>query len=119
MAGVLTTGSTVGCGHGGTVSTSGAAKLKVSGNPVLLKTGIAGQAVSGCKTPLVVPPPPPPSSPCHTVASVITGEATKLKVNGSPVMLDTLTGTTDGVVAGVTPQTLLFATAAQTRLEAI
>lgn len=119
MPGVLTTGSNVICGHGGTVATSGVSKLKVSGNPVLLKTGIMGQSVSGCKTPTVVPPPPPPSSPCHTVASVISGEATKLKVSGSPVMLETLTGTTDGIVAGVTPQLLLSATAGQTKLTAV
>jgi hypothetical protein len=107
------------CGHGGTLTTTGAPKLKVAGNPVLQKTGIMGQSVSGCITPIAPPPPGPPSSPCHTVASVITGEATKLKVSGSPVMLETLTGTTDGVVAGTTPQTLLSATAGQTKLTAV
>lgn len=119
MPGVLTTGSSVICGHGGTVSTTGVSKLKVSGNPVLQKTGIMGKSVSSCGTPTVVPPPPPPSSPCHTVVSVITGEAIKLKVSGSPVMLETVTGTTDGIVAGVTPQTLLSATAGQTKLTAV
>lgn len=119
MPGVLTTGSSVVCGHGGTVSTSGSAKLKVTGNPVLLKAGIAGKSVSGCGTPTVPPPPGPPSSPCHSVASVITGEATKLKVSGSPVMLETLAGTTDGVIGGLTPQTLLSATAGQTKLTAV
>jgi hypothetical protein len=53
------------------------------------------------------------------VASVITGEAIKLKVSGSPVMLETVTGTTSGVVAGVTPQTLLSAMAGQTKLTAV
>jgi hypothetical protein len=119
MPGVLTTGSSVICGHGGTVSTTGVPKLKVAGNQVLQKTGIMGQSISGCNTPTVVPPPPPPSSPCLVVASVITGEAIKLKVSGSPVMLETVTGTTSGVVAGVTPQTLLSATAGQTKLTAV
>jgi len=53
------------------------------------------------------------------VSSVTSGEATKLKVNGQAVMLDTLSGTTDGMVAKTTPQMLLSATAGQTKLTAI
>ena len=118
MAGVLTTSSKVICGHGGTVSTSSSAKLKVSGNPVLLKTGIAQQAVSGCLTPTTPPPPGPASIKCTLVSSVDTGEATKLKAGGNPVMLDTLTGQTNGIIANVTPQKLLSATAGQSKLKA-
>jgi hypothetical protein len=117
MPGVLTTESMAPCSHGGTVSTSGVDKLKVGGKPVLLKTGIMGQSVSGCKTPTVTTT--PPSSPCLTVLSVIGGEATKLKVAGSPAMLDTVSGTTDGVVAGTTPQPMLPASAVQTKLTAV
>lgn len=119
MTGVLTTGSNVVCGHGGTVSTSGAAKLKVSGNPVLLKAGIAGKSVSGCGTPPASDVSGPTAIPCSSVTSVATGEATKLTMGGTPVMLDTLSGQTDGMVGKVTPQLLLSATAVQSKLKAV
>lgn len=119
MPGVLTTGSSVICGHGGTVSTTGVSKLKVSGNPVLQKTGIMGQSVSSCGTPPASDPSGPTAIPCSTVISVDTGEATKLKVAGAPVMLETLAGKTDGMVGKTTPQTLLSATAGQTKLTAV
>lgn len=116
MAGVLTTASNVKCGHGpGRVSTSGSAKLKVGGNAVLLKTGVSSKSVSGCTT---VTDANTSSLQCSTVSSVTAGEATKLKVGGSFVMLDTLAGQTDGQVSG-TPQVALSATAGQTKLKAV
>src|SRR5258708_18625794 len=118
MSFVLTTSSKVICGHGGTVSTSSSAKLKVSGNPVLLKTGISGQSISGCLTPTMPPPPGPKSQKCTSVTSVDSGEATKLTAGGKSVVLDTLAGETDGIVANATPQLLLSATAGQSKLKA-
>jgi hypothetical protein len=116
MAGVLTTASTVLCGpdvppnHGGTVAVSSTAKLKVNGNPVLIKSSIAGKSVGGCKTPQSNS-----TKPCTTVSSVLSGEASKLKAGGSPVMLDsTLSGQTDGAPPGT-----LSASAGQNRLTAI
>jgi hypothetical protein len=119
MPGVLTKGSNVTCGHGGTVVTSSPAKLKVNGQAVLLKDGIASKPVSGCTTPPASDPSGPTAIPCATVTSVDLGEATKLKVDGSAVMLETLAGKTDGMVAKMTPQTLLSATAGQNKLTAI
>ncbi|HZD96152.1 MAG TPA: hypothetical protein VE133_17965 [Candidatus Sulfotelmatobacter sp.] len=119
MPGVLTTGSNVTCGHAGTVSTSGSDKLKVSGNPALLKTGIASKSISSCATPAASDVSGPTAIPCSTVSSVATGEATKLKISGAAVMLDTLTGQTDGMVGKVTPQLLLSATAVQSKLKAV
>jgi hypothetical protein len=46
------------------------------------------------------------------------GRAAKLTVGGAPVLLDSLTGSTNGMVAKVTPQTLLSATAGQSKLSA-
>ncbi len=116
MGAVLTTASKVACGHDpGKVATSATAKLKVNGNLVLLKSGIAGKSVSGCST---VTDPNTSTLQCSTVTSVTAGEATKLKAGGSPVMLDTLAGATNGTVSG-TPQTKLSATASQTKLTAI
>lgn len=114
MAKVLTMGSSVKCGldpsgvnHGGNVALSSAAKLTINGRPVLLKSSI-GPTVSGCKTPASN------STKACTSATVDTGEATKLKAGGSPVMLDTLAGKTDGNPAGTVP-----ATAKQDKLTAI
>ena len=97
--------------HGGSVSITSTAKLSVNGNPVLLKSGIVGKTVTGCKN----NPPPIGDTPCLNVTSVTAGEATKLTVGGSGVMLDsTLAGTTSGVPSG-----LLKATAGQSKLTAI
>src|SRR6266545_2066852 len=115
MAGVLTTASNVTCGHApGKVQTSSTAKLTVSGRPVLLKSSIAGSSVSGCSTPS---DPNSGSVTCTLVTSVTTGDATKLTAGHAPVTLDTLAGGTNGTVSG-TPQTLLSATAGQTKLTA-
>jgi hypothetical protein len=116
MADVLTTSSTVGCGHGSSeVATSSTAKLKVEGSPVLLKSSIENQSVKPgtCATPISQT-----SKKCTTVKSVTAGEATKLKAGGAAAMLATLKGSTDGMVGGTTPQLLLKATANQSKLTA-
>lgn len=96
MPAVLTTASTVGCGHDpGQVSTSSAAKLTVSGAAVLLQDSIAGKSVSGCGT-----TPSSSTSQCVTVSSVISGLAQKLTAGGAPVALATVVGLTDGVPPG-------------------
>jgi hypothetical protein len=119
MAGVLTTASTVKCGHGsGKVQTSSSAKLSVEGNAILLKTGIVNKSVSGCGTVAKADSSGPTDKPCTSVAAVTGGEATKLKADGKPVMLDTLAGSTDGMVSKTTPQTKLKATVGQSRLTA-
>jgi hypothetical protein len=133
MSGVLTTASTVTCGHGaGKVQTSSSAKLKVNGAPVLLKSSIDRRSVSGCVTP-VADDPSPAGRPCTAVTSapavppappplppgVTAGEATKLKAGGQPVMLDTLKGSTNGMVAKTSPQPTLAGTAGQTKLTAV
>ncbi len=138
MAGVLTEASKVLCGpapaHGGTVAVSSTAKLTVGGHAVLLESSIADKPVSGCgitpasdpsgptaekclKVSAVpqVPGPPPPVEP----PAITGGRATKLTVGSSPVMLDTLAGFTNGMIAKVSPQQNLTATAVQTKLTAI
>jgi hypothetical protein len=115
MPKVLTTGSNVTCGHEGTVATSSTAKLKINGQPVLLQEGIVGKTVENCLTPTVSNP---TSSPCASVSSVDKGNATKLTGGGNAVMLETLTGGTNGVVSG-NAQTFLSATAGQSKLTTI
>ena len=120
MASVLITSRNVTCGHGGKVAVISTQKLTVSNHPVLVKSSIENKSISGCTTPPASDTSGPTAKPCITVSSVISGEAIKLKVSGQAVMLDTLlSGTTDGMVAKITPQTLLSATAGQTKLTAI
>jgi len=107
------------CGHSGNVAVTSTQKLRVNNNPVLVKASIESKVIAGCATVPASDPSGPTAKPCTAVSSVTSGEATKLKVNGQAVMLDTLSGTTDGMVAKTTPQMLLSATAGQTKLTAI
>ncbi|MDZ8258028.1 hypothetical protein [Nostoc sp. ChiQUE01b] len=119
MASVLTTSSNVICGHSGNVAVTSTQKLKVGNNPVLVKTSIEGKSVPNCATVPAADATGSTAIKCTTVSSVSSGEATKLKVNKQPVMLDTLSGETNGMVAKITPQKLLAATAGQSKLTAI
>jgi hypothetical protein len=121
MAKVLTLASSVLCGHAvGKVTTVSANKLRVNGSPVLSKEGIAGKSVAGCKTPLASDASGSPTAqPCTSVVAVAAGGSMKLKVNGNPVMLETLEGSTNGMVAKETPQKLLHATAGPVKLDAV
>lgn len=108
MPGVLTTASEVKCANSGKAQTSGQSKLKVSGSPVLVLSGIQGKSIGGCT---VQNSSSPTTKQCTTVASA-SGTALKLKVSGAAVALDTLTGLSDGT----TPA--LSATANQQKLKA-
>ena len=109
MPSVLTTASTVGCGHDpGQVATSSSAKLTVAGAPVLVQTSIVGRTVSACST-----TPSNTTKKCTTVTSVAAGLAQKLTAGGAPVALATVQGLTDGVPPGP-----LNASGVQTKLTA-
>lgn len=116
MPAILTTKSTVQCLHGGRVATSGAEKLSVLGGDALLaNSGVQGKGVStNCKTEPV--PGPPPSKKCTSVLSIVPVSAAKLTIGGQAVLLS-LSGETDGTVAGTTPQPGLSASAGQTKLQ--
>ena len=115
MAKVLTTNSTVLCDvtapklHGGGVSKTGADKLKVSSSGVLLPSGLG--PISDCKT----VPPPSGQTACTSVTSILpVSIATKLRINGIGVLLETLKGVTSG-----TPPGSLYAEAKQTKLTSV
>jgi hypothetical protein len=117
MPKVLTTASEVGCGKQGKANPRGESKLTVNGSPVLTKGGVAGQAISSCGTVTNTSG----MKQCTTVAAVATGEATKLKVGGQAVLLDSLTGTTDGTGepgSPLPPASPLKASAGQSKLTA-
>jgi hypothetical protein len=110
---VLTKASAVCCKHQGNVETSDTSPLQVNGSAVLVLTSIQGQPIAGCQT----MPPPQTNVKCFLVTSISGGSAQKLKVNGQPVMLQTLAGMTNGVVNNL-PQSLEQAQAKQDLLRA-
>jgi hypothetical protein len=124
MRKVLTTQSTVTCGHRlppktGTVQIASTAKLKVNGEPVLLRASVVGKNIPDCGIP--VPPQGPQGNViCTKVLSVANAPQPKLKVNGDPVLVEPITGSTSGTVVNdpeqPSPQKKLAATANQSKL---
>lgn len=87
MIPILTTSSVILCPHGGTVSlTTANSVCQIEGAPALLQSD--QHTVSGC--PFQKPLTPPVPSPCVTV-QWLTG-ATRTRVNGTPVLLQTSSG---------------------------
>jgi hypothetical protein len=109
---VLTAAGTVTCGHVpfGTVVLAGAGKLRVGGSPVLVAAGVGPAVGAGCT------PSQQGDVACATVAGVTGGLSAKLTVGGSPVVLETLAGTTNGIIKGV--QGALTVTVVQPKLVA-
>ena len=118
MPAVVTATSMVTCAHEGKVAVTGVPKLTVGGSPVVVAAGVVGQPIAGCS----IVPPPATNAPCTLVLGPLINPpslATKLFVSGNPVVLATLQGTTNGELAGVTPQPGLSAIVTQTLLTAI
>jgi hypothetical protein len=113
MAQILTTGSQLGCPHGGSVQLSaGRTQLTVAGKPVLAKVDVMGKPISGCST---VTNPQAGTKQCLTVTSVLAGEAQRLSVGGMPVLTSNAQGLTDGLAGG--PVQWTVKSAGQTQLE--
>lgn len=119
---VLTEESTVTCGHQGSVTPTGIARLKVNGHPVLVKASLTGKSVSSCILTNATDSGGVLSQQCKTVSEVTSQSAGKLKVripDGiTGVLTDPLTGTTDGI-EGHKPAADLNAKPVQTRLKAV
>ncbi|MEV6115945.1 hypothetical protein AB0L59_26430 [Streptomyces sp. NPDC052109] len=113
MGKVLTTASTVPCGHvppppqppvpggppppppppappvPGTFEVRSTAKLAVEGHPVLVEASIHQATITNCPNTVS------PAKPCTKVLAVAGGQSVKLRAGGAPVMLDQLAFTTD------------------------
>ena len=109
MAKALTTSSTLGCNHTGKVTLTGSSKLTVQGSPVVTKSNaptpltLTGCTIADSTNTLQ----------CKVIMSLANDTASKLNVAGSPVLLDSLSGQTDGK-----PENLVSATANQQKLNA-
>jgi hypothetical protein len=91
---VLTTVTKITCAKKGTARGPGSANLRVDGRPVLTTSWADDAVITGCKS---------ATKPCTKVTAVAKGPATKLRVGGEPVLLATLSGTTDGDDAALAP----------------
>jgi hypothetical protein len=114
MSEVLTVQSTVSCPHQGkvTVPIPSQARLRVGGLSVLV-SGVTFPPISDCKTRTSVPS---GTTQCLAVKTVTGGQAPKLSVGGTPVLLETLAGTTTGLTPTEPTGPVLSAAAGQTRL---
>lgn len=114
MPKVLTEASTITCAHQGTITfTASQQLLKINNQAVLLSSDIASGLVSNCQV-----KPSQTTKPCTKVVSLISGSATRLSVNGTPVLLETANGLTDGVTP-VPSNTWSVQSAGQTKLDAV
>jgi hypothetical protein len=95
---VLTEASSVSCDHppaggGAATLTAMQAVLKIAGDAVLIST-LMGSPINAVNC--AQQPSPPSIKPCSSVVTQTVGASAVLKVNGSPVLLKSSTGTTDG-----------------------
>lgn len=94
MGKVLVEASKVTCGHQGSIGMTGAARLVVDGSKVLTTASVVLN--SPTKTPITeCTNPANAGGQCTQIVSMTGGAATRLKVDGEFVVLDSLKGTTD------------------------
>lgn len=107
---VLTMAASISCAHGGKATLSSGAKLKVQNNPVLREADTPGWTIALCGQTNA----DKGQKPCTKVLSA-KESSSKLKVGGSPVLLQSFAGKTDGV-----PENSAGASSAgQTKLSAV
>jgi hypothetical protein len=97
MPPLVTTAATIMCIHGGQVMlTPRQTTVLAGGSPVLREGDLSGAPIVGC-----LQPPSPGTKPCTMVISTLPGSAsTHVMAAGAPVLLQTLSGITDGVPPG-------------------
>ena len=96
MSLVLTEKSSLVCANQGAVQlTATQSKLTVAGAKVLVTGDLSGKPISRCMT---VTNNTTGTVQCMTIVSAVGGVSAKLKVAGKGVLLNTITGTTDGIV---------------------
>ena len=84
------------CAHLGRIGlTASQSWVTIEGRPVLVQADPEGRPIAGC------PNIGPTIKPCTTTLKVQAGYSTWIRVDGKPVVLDIVTGLTDGTPPGV------------------
>lgn len=71
---------------------------RIEGLPILTKGDTLGRPVAGC-------PPTPPLKPCLVTIAETEGHSELVRIDGQPVLLDTLSGITSGDPPGAVDYT--------------
>jgi hypothetical protein len=99
MPPIVTAAATIICAHAGQVTLiPRQAMVLAGGAPVLCEGDLSGAPILGCAQ-----PPSIATKPCTTVVSTSPGVSSspRVLVGGRPVLIQTLSGITDGVPPGV------------------
>jgi hypothetical protein len=86
MAFVLVQSAAVQCGNQGVATLSGKGNLTVNHETVMCLADVATWPIVGCVS----------QTPCKKILSVAAGQSQKLTVQGSPALLDSFQGASDG-----------------------
>jgi hypothetical protein len=102
---VLTKGSVLKCTHGGQVDTSGAPErwVTIEARSVLCGQDPAGLPIGAAPRGLPICPTPRTNTtkPCERTIAVIAGQSDFVFVDGLPMCLEILIGTTDGLAPAI------------------
>jgi hypothetical protein len=95
MSKVITSAARITCAHQGTVSpVPSQRKLKIQSSPVLLAADLVGAPIAGCTN--LPTTTSPQNVPCTETIGATAGTSTKVTVDGTPVLLDSAQGSTNG-----------------------
>lgn len=121
MSLVLVKGGTLQCGHGGVIKLSvGDPRLAVSGNGAVLSGMEGGLSFASGSPPCTNTTTDSNKAPAPCVTTPASaGQAKKLSVGSTPVLLATANGTTQPSAQPATASTWSVADPGQTKLEAI
>ena len=93
----ITVNADIECGHSGKYNISpGTGKGKSEGNEIVSETMMSSATIIGCTNTSGG------NTPCTAVASIISGQAEKLDIGGSPTMLEDMVILTNGSIPNLT-----------------
>lgn len=101
MKSVVTKRSVLACSHGGRVDTRGAPErhVRIEGDSVLCGADPIGLPIGAPPRGIAICPTPRTNTtkPCERTVAVISGESDFVFVDGDPICLEILVGTTEGL----------------------
>lgn len=108
MSLVLNLDAKIECGHEGTFTLlPGTGKAKVEGAEIVTESVLQAVVIAGCTNTVS------PNLPCLAIASIIAGQADKLKVSGQKAMTEDM----EVLTSGSDPSSSFVDDAGQTKLD--